>query len=230
MATYNILIVDDEPLIRKILRRALSESGYIIEESGSGTSALSHLSVRRFHAVTVDLKMPGMSGLELLVQIKAQYPEIAVVVSTAVNDLSTAVDCMKKGADDYLVKPFVPKDARDVVARALDKRNQRVNEKNNRTALETRLRLLLKDHSEEQKEFLHSVAQDIRTPLTAVIASSELLMDMGQMQQNEEVRRLTGNIKRSAWMLNSNLSQMLKDERDKDIERYYPNEKKEKQE
>lgn len=210
--TYRILVVDDEEIVRKVLRRILTGAGYYVEESGNGIAALAHLADRKFEAVTVDLKMPGMSGLELLDEIKRLYPDVAVIISTAVNDLTTAVDCMKRGAKDYLVKPFTPDDVKVVMSRALEKREGEVQVKDYHYAVENELKTILKNRQVEKKEFLHNVAHQIRTPLTAVIASSEVLLDSIESRDVQQVRTLTGCIKRSAWALNKNLAQMLNQE------------------
>lgn len=102
----NILVVDDEAMIRKLLCQKLSQEGYQCEEASGGEPALKILRARRADVAILDLKMPGKSGLELLLEIKNKYPDTAVMMATAMNDINTAIQCMKEGAYDYICKPF----------------------------------------------------------------------------------------------------------------------------
>jgi putative two-component system response regulator len=117
-----ILIVDDEPVVRRILRRRLSADGYYCEEAGSAEEALDRLANDSAELVILDIKMPGKSGVELLSEIKHMYPDTAVIMATAISDTATAIDCMRKGAYDYLVKPFNLDEVAINAQRALEKR------------------------------------------------------------------------------------------------------------
>lgn len=86
-----ILIVDDEVMIRKLLHRKLSREGYRCEEAGSAEQALDKLRGNLTELVILDIKMPGKSGIELLPEIQASYPDTAVVMATAVTDINVAI-------------------------------------------------------------------------------------------------------------------------------------------
>jgi putative two-component system response regulator len=101
-----ILIVDDEPPIRSLLSRFLGSRGFQTAQAGSGEQALAMLNQDRFSLVLSDVKMPGMSGMSLLSEVRRINPEIGVLMLTGCEDISTAVEAMKKGAFDYLLKPF----------------------------------------------------------------------------------------------------------------------------
>lgn len=101
-----ILVVDDEMAIRRLLLQKLSRQGYNCDEAASAEQALDKIRSQPVELVILDIKMPGKSGVDLLPEIKASYPGMAVVMATAVNETSTAIECMKQGADDYLCKPF----------------------------------------------------------------------------------------------------------------------------
>jgi len=101
-----ILIVDDEPSARKLINRILSKKGYQCEEADSGAQVLDRLSCNKTELVILDIRMPGKSGIELLPEIKACHPNTAVIMLTAVVDITIAVHCMKLGAEDYICKPF----------------------------------------------------------------------------------------------------------------------------
>ena len=101
-----ILIVDDEESIRTLLSRKLSSEGYRCETADSAEGALEKIEGNSTILTILDIKMPGKSGAELLPEIRARYPHTAVIMATAVNDISIAIQCMKQGADDYVCKPF----------------------------------------------------------------------------------------------------------------------------
>ncbi len=117
-----ILIVDDEEYIRDILSRMLKPAGYNCVTIPDGRSALSELSKSNYAMLLLDYKMPAISGEEVLQEVVMRYPETAVIMVTAIADVSTVIKLMKSGASDYLVKPV----DRDVllisVKRALEKR------------------------------------------------------------------------------------------------------------
>ncbi len=101
-----ILIVDDEAMVRRLLRQKLSREGYQCEEADSAEQALDRLRGNSTELVILDIKMPGKSGMELLPEIRAGYPDTAVMMATALTDANIAIQCMKQGAYDYISKPF----------------------------------------------------------------------------------------------------------------------------
>ncbi|MBA3013229.1 MAG: sigma-54 dependent transcriptional regulator [Proteobacteria bacterium] len=103
-----ILIVDDELVVRESLYHWFSREGYHTQSAKSGKEALEKLETENFDTLFVDMKMPGMSGFELLEIVKKRYPDTAVVIITAYGSIDTAVQAMKIGASDYLLKPFKP--------------------------------------------------------------------------------------------------------------------------
>ncbi len=107
-ANFHILIVDDELSLRDSLKEWLSEEGFSAHTAASGEEALEILAAKPCHLMLTDIRMPGMDGVALLHQAKKKHPELAVVMMTAYATIDTAVDAMKQGALDYLVKPFDP--------------------------------------------------------------------------------------------------------------------------
>ncbi len=118
----SILIVDDEEPIRKLLNQKLSGEGYQCQEASNAEQTLYKLKSNSVGLVILDVKMPGKLGTELLPEIKASYPETAVIMATAVADARVAVQCMKQGAYDYLIKPFTLDEVALSVHAALRKR------------------------------------------------------------------------------------------------------------
>jgi DNA-binding NtrC family response regulator len=116
----SILVVDDEPTIRLLVTSILKDEGYAVTAAASGEEALQLTTRRYFHLVVTDLKMPGISGVELLGRLKHDNPDTAVILLTAFGTVEGAVEAMKKGACDYLLKPLAnPDELRLAVRRAL---------------------------------------------------------------------------------------------------------------
>ncbi len=105
-----ILVVDDEEIVRESLGGWLEKDGYTVGVLPDGPSAIAKLKAERWAILIVDLKMPGMDGLQVLEEAKRLNPELAVVIMTAYATVDTAVAAMKAGAYDYLVKPFDPEE------------------------------------------------------------------------------------------------------------------------
>jgi two-component system phosphate regulon sensor histidine kinase PhoR len=117
-----ILVIDDEIGIREGCKRALSAEGYAVDDAEDGSAGLEKVKENAYDLLLVDLMMPGISGLELIAKIHLIDPEIILVVITGHATIETAVDAMKKGAYDYLPKPFSPDALIAVVKRGLEKR------------------------------------------------------------------------------------------------------------
>jgi two-component system response regulator FlrC len=119
----SILVVDDEPAMRLLLSSVLVEEGHDVTSAASGEEALQLIAKRHFHLVLTDLKMPGISGLELLEQVKRDDPGTAVIILTAFGTVEGAVEAMRMGAVHYLLKPLSnPEELRLSVRRVLEER------------------------------------------------------------------------------------------------------------
>ena len=101
-----VLVVDDEPTVSDLLYEDLSEVGYKCIKTTTGEDALKRLSMDNFDVMLLDLRLPGISGMNVLKEVRANYPETTVIVVTAAGDAQTAVEAMKNGAEDYITKPF----------------------------------------------------------------------------------------------------------------------------
>jgi len=108
MDNTKILIVDDELIMRESLAGWLERDGHEVSAASSGEEAMEVLKDSRFDILLVDIKMEGMSGLDVLKQVKESDPDVDVVMITAYGSIPTAIEAMKKGAYDYLLKPFDP--------------------------------------------------------------------------------------------------------------------------
>ena len=121
-AIGTILIVDDEEAIRSILSRKLEVDGYHCEVAADGKEALWKAFMKDFDLVLMDIKMPGLSGMEALPQMVTNHPDTCVIMMTAVVDTETAVQAMRLGAYDYVTKPFDLDDLSMRVEKALERR------------------------------------------------------------------------------------------------------------
>lgn len=114
-----LLIVDDELLIRDLLYDFFTNQDYDIAVAESGQRALAQLETGRFDTVIIDLKMPDMDGLELASRIRANDQEIPIIIMTGYPSMDSAIEALRRRADDYFVKPFNLKQMSKAVASAL---------------------------------------------------------------------------------------------------------------
>ncbi len=119
--TARILVVDDEKVIREILADFLSMEGYVVQAVEDGAAALEELQKRSYNLVISDLKMPKMGGLELIQKIAEESIPVLSVIMTGFGTVETAIDAMKKGAYDYILKPFKVEEVIHIVQRGLDR-------------------------------------------------------------------------------------------------------------
>src|SRR6202522_3833832 len=130
-----ILIVEDEAKMRRLLELNLGEDGFTTLSAGDAESGLKHLRESAVDLVVTDLKLPGMNGLEFLQAIKRQNASLPVVVMTAFGTVETAVEAMKRGASDYVLKPFSLSEMRMVIHKELDVHKLREENRSLREAL-----------------------------------------------------------------------------------------------
>ncbi len=135
-----VLVVDDERDIRDGVERLLSRMGCRVSKASSGEDGLEHLKTEPAWVVLLDLKMPGMDGLEVLPIIKRDHPEAMVIVITGFATVETAIEAMKSGAYDFIPKPFNPDQLRITVGRAIERR--RLSEETERLERERQRTLL----------------------------------------------------------------------------------------
>jgi DNA-binding NtrC family response regulator len=122
----SILIVDDEQVVRESLEQWFQDEGYYVKAVGSGREALQALVGRRFDVALIDIKMPGMDGMELQTKFQEADPDLLVVFMTGYASVETAVQALKRGAYDYVTKPVDPDELSHLVAKAVEhQRNRR---------------------------------------------------------------------------------------------------------
>ena len=121
-----VLIVDDEVEVRDTLSRLLAVRGYVTVVAGSAADALVRLRAERFEVMLCDIRMPEISGLDLVPQVLEIDDDVAVLMLTGVNDLATAKEALASGAVDYLIKPIELADLEEALQRAAQHRELRI--------------------------------------------------------------------------------------------------------
>jgi putative two-component system response regulator len=145
-----VLVVDDEESIRNSIGKLLKARGYDVAVVASGPEALDALVRERFDALLCDVRMPGMSGIEVVPRAIELRPDLAVLMLTAVNDAPTATEALAHGAMDYLMKPIELDDLAKAVERALRKRDLEIQEQNVERMIREEVALRTEDLRREQ--------------------------------------------------------------------------------
>ena len=152
-----IIVIDDDQTMRRACTAALERAGYKVETYADGPSGLARIEELRPGVLIVDLKMPGMSGLEVIERVKQIHPDIVVVVITGFATVDTAVEAMKGGAYDFIPKPFTADELRAIIARAVERW---------RLTLETKR--LRAEKEAQARKFVTFVSHQLQSPLGAV--------------------------------------------------------------
>jgi putative nucleotidyltransferase with HDIG domain len=157
--TARILVVDDETHVRAMMGSTLERQGYEVQLASSGREALETLELNTFDLVLTDIVMQDVNGIALLERIHAQHPNLPVVMVTAIHDISVAIDSMRRGAYDYLLKPFEREHLLNTVRRAMDHRHALEENQNYQQSLEqmVRARTEMLRHAMEDLEHSYDV-------------------------------------------------------------------------
>ena len=173
--SLQIMVVDDEDTICEALAAWFAKDGHRVEIANSGHQALDCVENRLFDVYLVDIKMPGMDGLEFLARLKQKHPDASVIMITAHGSIQTAVEAMKRGASDYLCKPFDPDELSLLMERIFS--NKALRDEN--VALREQLmdqRAIVFDnfvaHSEIMREVLASI-EDVAPSATPILITGE---------------------------------------------------------
>lgn len=176
-----VVVIDDDAAMRLACEQALSKVGYQVTAFADGAHGLEALGTTRPGLVVVDLKMPGLSGLDVITRIHAIDPTITIVVITGYATIGTAVDAMKAGAYDFLPKPFSPDELRLIVRRGFERRRLQI------TSRQCEL-----DRELQRRRFVTFVSHQLKTPLVAVHQYLDVLRQLGESPD--------ATAKRQAWL------------------------------
>ncbi|HUJ01514.1 MAG TPA: response regulator [Usitatibacter sp.] len=203
-----ILVVDDEEAQMRALCDTLRDSGYEAVGHLDGPTALAVLPAERFDLLMSDLMMPGMDGITLLRRAQEADPNLMGVIMTGEGTIPTAVEAMKAGAFDYILKPFRLSAILPVLSRALAVRSLRLE----KAALEEGLRTRtaeLEAANRELESFAYSVSHDLRAPLHAVTGFASLLENGYAAALDDEGRRLLGVVVRNTRKMDRLIDDLL---------------------
>ncbi len=178
MPGARVVVIDDDYAMRLSCRQILAKSGYAVEVFEDGTKGIEAVLAQRPDLVVVDLKMPGISGMDVIDRVHTIDPHMVVVVITGYPTIGSAVEAIKAGAYDFLPKPFTPDELRLVVKRALGRRQ-----------------LLLESHRLEMEQeilkrrFVTFVSHQLKSPLTAIRQYLDVLLRMEGDPEAETQRK-----------------------------------------
>ncbi len=175
MDETKILIVDDELVMRESLAAWLQRDGHDVRTAESGEEALERIEKTRFDILIMDIKMEGMSGLEVLQLVQENDPDVSVVMITAYGSISTAIEAMKNGAFDYLLKPFDPEELGVLIEKIVAHRDQ------------AKENLFLREDVKERTRFESMIGQS--PPMQAIF---ETVMDVAPMDSTVLITGETG--------------------------------------
>ena len=179
----HILIIDDEASLRQTLARILQRAGYEVTTAANGKEGLSLVTEHPFDLLYLDIRMPDISGLELLKTIHTKFPDLPVILFTAQPDLNSAVEALRRGATDYLLKPLKPQAVIDRTQAILSNKQK-----------ERRRRELLRQIESLQTELmaLDSDKSSSQTP-EQTTRSDERFLRRGLLTLDMHTRRVTMN-------------------------------------
>jgi putative two-component system response regulator len=175
MGMARILLVDDEATIRLALARFLRERGYDVRECDSGPAAIAVLEKERFVVMLCDVRMPGMSGLDVVPRAHALDNDLAVLMLTAVNDAASATEALTHGALDYLVKPIALTDLQLAVERAVHRRQLEIDRRNVERHIREEVMLRTME-LEREKAALHALTIGIAETLIYAMEAKDVYL------------------------------------------------------
>lgn len=176
MGSTKILIVDDELVMRTSLTGWLERDGHDVETAESGEEALEIVKKTRFDILLVDIKMEGISGLDVLMKVKESDPDVAIIMITAYGSIATAIEAMKNGAYDYLLKPFDPDELGVLIEKIIEQQAQ------------ARENLFLKEQYKDRTRFESMIGQS--KPMQEVF---DLIRDVAPMDSTVLITGETGS-------------------------------------
>ncbi|HMK34575.1 MAG TPA: diguanylate cyclase [Desulfomonilaceae bacterium] len=121
----NILVVDDDPMVREVVVESIREAGYDVDVCGDGQEALARNAAKGYDLIVTDMRLPGLDGLSLIKKLKSSKSTTDVLVITGYGSIENAVECMKAGALEYLIKPFTVDQMQMAVRKAIEHRELR---------------------------------------------------------------------------------------------------------
>jgi signal transduction histidine kinase len=190
-----ILVIDDDESMRDSCTQILTKDGFLAEIAKDGSSGLEKIKETKPDLVLIDLKMPGINGLEVLERTNEIDPNIIAVVITGYATVESAVEAMKKGAYDFLPKPFTPDELRIIIKRGLERR---------KLILETES--LRREKKLMEENFITMVSHQLLSPLVAILQYFEVILGgmAGEIsgKQKEMIQKAQGRLENLMNLIN----------------------------
>lgn len=209
MANAKILVVDDQKNIRLTVAQSLEPLGYEVKKAVNGEDGIKQLEAEEVDLVLLDLKMPGMGGVEFLKRAITLYPNLQVIIISAHGTVDNAVEAMKLGAIDFIQKPFTPDELRETVDRVLNRETVSAKEESEyHTALE------LARHFTSIRQFDKAMAQVKKAiglepnQAEAFNLLGELQEAMGEIQEAQKSYRAANDLDRTYQPAKDNLARI----------------------
>ncbi|MDR3726800.1 MAG: response regulator [Terracidiphilus sp.] len=178
-----ILVVDDEPQVRTMIGVSLERQGYQVELASNSDEALEALELNAFELVLTDIVMQGGNGIALLERIHEKQPHLPVIMVTAVHDIGVAIDAMRRGAYDYLLKPFEREHLVGTVQRALEHRHALQESENYQQSLEHVVRA--------RTEMLRQAMEDLEHSYDVTLEALGDALDLKDSETEGHSKRVT---------------------------------------
>src|SRR5258708_2191002 len=190
-----VLVIDDEAGLRDMLVFGLTDRGYHVVPASSGEDGVEKAKHENFDLMVCDIMMPGKSGVEVLAEVKAIQPDIEVVMATGYATLETAVESMKRGAFDYIPKPYGLDQLCVIFEKALERRRLKAQVGK------------LQELNRLKSEFLANMSHELRTPMNAIIGYTSLILDKtyGEITPKQEngLKRIETNSRNLLQLINN---------------------------
>lgn len=166
-----VLVVDDEGAIRYSISKTLQRVGYQVHTAASGEEALEMMRRQEYDVVLTDIRMPGLSGVDLLARIKEEAPDAVVILLTGYASLETAIESLRLGAHDYLVKPSSSQDIRNSVAQGVERAHNLKHRRVLLRAIRENVEELTGDRGEAEVAETKAKAPAVGTPVVTPITT-----------------------------------------------------------
>jgi DNA-binding response OmpR family regulator len=189
-----VLVVEDEEITRRAITRALGLTGYETEGVAGGEQALARLATSSYDLMLLDLHMPGLDGVEVMRRVAALYPDLLVIVFTAHATVDSAIEAVRAGAVDYLLKPTSIRDVQAAISRALEQRREKMRRRHLIRVMADALAALQAEEAHEQRRagsrrgrFLHAgpVSLDLEKRLVVVSGADGRRSFDAELTENE---------------------------------------------
>lgn len=196
MTEANILVIDDEPGIREGCKRALTPQGYFVDTAEDADQGISKIKTGHFELALIDVMMPGTSGIDLISVIHEHDPDIICIIITGYATVELAVAAIKKGAYDFLTKPFTTDDLNLVINQGLERRRLSLEARRLKNIEAEAQRLMEEKKSLEELDrakvaFIRLVTHELQAPISAITTYLDLILNnyIPQDQQSEYLQR-----------------------------------------